>query len=279
MRSVFLFLLLCFLQNLPAHSQEPPALTLAKRYHNGIDLQQYWVSEKLDGVRAYWNGQQLISRQGNIFHAPAWFTAQLPATPLDGELWLGRGQFEKTVAIVRKQRPINDEWRQLSYMIFDLPSSRATFTQRLQQLQQLLPAPPAPVQLIKHFKVSDQQQLQAKLAAVIAQGGEGLMLHRANAHYFAGRTQDLLKLKPSYDAEARVIAHRLGKGKYTGALGSLLVQIDNGKQFYIGSGFSDRQRNNPPAVGAIITFRYYGLSNKGIPKHASFLRVRSDSNL
>jgi DNA ligase-1 len=255
---------------------DSPALLLARPFQPDIELSHYWVSEKLDGVRAYWDGRQLLTRQGNIIHAPATLLNQLPAEPLDGELWLGRGQFEQTVAIVRKQQPDLQQWQAIRYMIFDLPASPLAFEQRLARLQQLLNDPHAAVQLIPHRQYSDQAALQQALQSVLQLGGEGLMLHRADSHYRPGRHQDLLKLKPFADAEAVVLSYRPGKGKYRGLMGSLLVKDQQGQQFYIGSGFTDQQRKNPPAIGSVISFRHNGFTAYGIPRHARFLRIRAD---
>ncbi len=253
----------------------PPKLALARVYHPQHDLSAYWLSEKLDGVRAYWNGKQLLSRQGNIYNAPVWFTRGFPDQPLDGELWIARGTFEKLVSTVRKDHPVDTEWKQVKYMIFDLPASTAIFTTRLMELQQLLDHINSPyLKLIKQTRVNSHVALMQRLDQVIAANGEGLMLHHGNAMYRAGRTKDVLKVKRFDDAEALVIAHLPGKGKYQNMLGALLVKIEDGKQFRIGSGFSDAQRSNPPRIGSMITYRYTGTTKNGIPKFASFLRSR-----
>ncbi len=266
-------LLFAFLN--PAVAVEPPPLLLAKPYTDDISVQDYWVSEKLDGVRAYWDGRRLLSRRGNVFNAPAWFTAGFPPHPLDGELWLRRGAFEATLGTVRKQRPVAAEWRQLSYQIFELPGAAGNFTQRLARLKRIIADVNSPyLQLIPQQRFENRADLQKKLDEVVAGGGEGLMLHRADSLYQTGRGDTLLKLKTYQDAEAVVIAHLPGKGRNLGRLGALLVEMPDGKQFKIGSGFSDRERENPPPVGALVTYKYYGLSRRGIPRFASFLRIR-----
>ena len=270
-----LLLILLFGPATPAVAGEPPPLLLAKPYTDDIDVRDYWVSEKLDGVRAYWDGQRLLSRRGNVFQAPAWFTEGFPPHPLDGELWLGRGAFEATVSAVRKQRPVAAEWRQLSYQVFELPGAAGDFTRRLARLERIVAAVNSPyLKLIPHQRLKDQAALQRKLDEVVAGGGEGLMLHRADSLYETGRGNALLKLKTYEDAEAVVIAHLPGKGRNLGRLGALLVEMPDGKQFKIGSGFSDQERENPPPVGALVTYKYYGLSRRGIPRFASFLRIR-----
>ena len=266
-------LLFAFLNS--AVAVEPPPLLLAKPYTDDISVQDYWVSEKLDGVRAYWDGRRLLSRRGNVFNAPAWFTAGFPPHPLDGELWLRRGAFEATLGTVRKQRPVAAEWRQLNYQIFELPGAAGNFTQRLARLKRIIADANSPyLQLIPQQRFENRADLQKKLDEVVAGGGEGLMLHRADSLYQTGRGDALLKLKTYQDAEAVVIAHLPGKGRNLGRLGALLVEMPDGRQFKIGSGFSDRERQNPPPVGALITYKYYGLSRRGIPRFASFLRIR-----
>ena len=270
-----LLLILLFGPATSAVAGEPPPLLLAKPYTDDIDVRDYWVSEKLDGVRAYWDGRRLISRRGNVFQAPAWFTEGFPPHPLDGELWLGRGAFEATLSAVRKQRPVAAEWRQLSYQVFELPGAAGDFSQRLASLERIVAAVNSPyLKLIPQQRLKDQAALQEKLDEVVAGGGEGLMLHRADSLYETGRGAALLKLKTYEDAEAVVIAHLPGKGRNLGRLGALLVEMPNGRQFKIGSGFSDQERENPPPIGALVTYKYYGLSRRGIPRFASFLRIR-----
>lgn len=259
-----------------SYAESVPGLLLAKIYRSDIPLEDYWVSEKYDGVRAYWNGKQLISRQGHVFKAPEWFTAAFPeSTSLDGELWLGRGRFEQLSGLVRRQSPADSDWRGISYLVFDLPDSPLNFDGRLKQLTDIIPQLHAPhIQLVEQNKISSHQFLLKKLESISEQGGEGLMLHRGSSLYKNGRHDDLLKLKPYFDAEAVVIGYIPGKGKYTGMLGSLEVETLDKKRFKIGSGFSDAERKKPPAIGSTITYKYFGLTNKGIPRFASFLRVR-----
>ncbi len=255
----------------------PPPLLLANVYAEPQDLAAYWVSEKLDGVRAYWNGEQLISRQGNPFQAPAWFTRGFPQTPLDGELWMGRGSFETLSGTVRQLQPDPVLWQKVRFMVFDLPASEQIFDQRLEQLKTLLNSSDSPyIQAVSQFKVTDQAQLTRQLRQVVKQGGEGLMLHRGDSLYRRGRSDTLLKLKTYEDAEAVVIDHLPGKGKYVGMLGALLVETPQGLRFRIGTGFSDAERAAPPPVGSTVTYKYYGKTRFGTPRFASFLRLRND---
>lgn len=255
----------------------PTALLLAEVYRDGIDPGAYWVSEKLDGVRAYWDGRQLYFRSGHAVNAPAWFVRDFPAQALDGELWLGRGEFERLSGIVRKQVPVDAEWQQVRYMLFELPGGDGDFTARKERLQQLVATAGVPwLQAVEQFRSVDRKALQAKLDEVVAAGGEGLMLHRADAPYVAGRSDDLLKLKPYLDREAKVVAHLPGKGRNAGRLGALLVEDEAGRRFRIGGGFSDAQREQPPPLGSQVTYRYRGLTAKGLPRFPVFMRVRED---
>lgn len=277
-----IFFLIIFFTSSPSYAADHsiPALMLAKTYKKDqVDVSQYWVSEKLDGVRAYWDGKKLISKQGNTYVAPSWFTKNFPSEPLDGELWLSRGHFQKLLGTVTKNHPIDEEWEEISYSVFDLPNNKQTFTQRLKILRQLINNSPSPyLTLIHQYRLPNAQALHDKLNRVVSAGGEGLMLHYENARYRVGRNSNILKVKPYFDAEATVISHIPGKGKFTGMLGSLLVSIPGGLQFRIGTGFSNQQRLSPPPVGSLITYTYHGKTRKGIPKFASFLRIRKTTN-
>ena len=258
-----------------AWAGEVPTLAHAETYRQGIDPAPYWVSEKLDGVRAIWDGKQLRFRSGNPIHAPVWFTWGLPPQTLDGELWIGRGQFDRLSGIVRKAEPDDAEWREVKYMLFELPDAPGTFSERVKAMARLVAQVGMPhLGMVQQFRVADAAELQRRLDGVVKAGGEGLMLHRADALYRSGRSDDMLKFKPWEDAEAVVVAHLPGRGKYTGKLGSLRVQLPDGRHLRIGSGFSDAQRADPPPVGATITYRYRGLSATGLPRFATFLRVR-----
>jgi DNA ligase-1 len=256
---------------------QPPAILLAKIWRDGFDPADFWVSEKLDGVRAIWDGHALRFRSGRTVHAPAWFVAALPAQPLDGELWLGRGQFDALSAIVRKTEPLDAEWRTVHYMIFDMPDTEGSFSQRVGRMREVIAhADIAWLQVVPQFRVADKGQLMARYEEIVADGGEGLMLHRADAPYRAGRSDDLLKLKPAEDAEATVIGHVPGKGRFTGQVGALEVQNAEGKKFRIGSGLNDSLRRDPPPVGAVITYRYQHLTKDGMPRFPRYWRLREE---
>jgi DNA ligase-1 len=254
----------------------PPPLSLANDYDEAeVNVARYWVSEKYDGVRAYWDGKHLVTRAGNRIHAPEWFTRDWPADPLDGELWAGRGQFEQVTATVRDLQPNDAAWRHIRFMVFDLPAHGGIFSERLASLRSLLASTHIDwLRAVSQSRVADEAALHLQLETIAAAGGEGLMLHKEDSLYRAERNDDLLKLKPYQDAEARVIAHLPGQGKYVGMLGSLLVRTSNGTEFRIGTGFTDQQRRQPPPIGSIITYSYHNLTARGVPRFARFLRVR-----
>jgi len=252
-----------------------PALMHAKLWQTGADPSGYWVSEKLDGVRAFWDGSSLRFRSGLVIAAPDWFTAALPRTALDGELWLGRGRFDELSGIVRRKKPADTDWRGVRFMVFDLPGASGAFSERLQRLTQVLAeSQQAWLQPLAPQRVSNSTALQTLLQQTTKAGGEGLVLHRANALWAPGRSDALLKFKLQPDEEARVLAHLPGKGRHAGRLGALLMEMPDGQRFALGTGFTDAQRADPPAVGSVVTYRYRDHTPKGLPKFASFLRVR-----
>ncbi|WP_180132008.1 DNA ligase [Rhodoferax sp. BLA1] len=253
-----------------------PALMLASDWSAKEDPSAHLVSEKLDGVRALWDGQTLRFRSGRVIAAPGWFTAALPAVALDGELWLGRDRFDELSGLVRRATPVEDDWRQVRYMVFDLPGAPEPFAERVQRLQGVLAQAAQPwLQAVPQQRVSDAQALQALLATTVQGGGEGLVLHRADALWSPGRSSALRKLKPQPDDEARVVGHLPGKGRLSGQMGALLLELPSGQRFALGSGFSDAQRADPPPIGSLVTYRYRERTPKGVPRFASFLRVRN----
>lgn len=268
---------------LPLQAAEfaPPQVMLANVLRGDVALTDYWVSEKFDGMRGYWDGEKLLTRNGEHIEAPVWFTAGWPKIPLDGELWVGHGQFSRAVSTVRKKIPDEAQWRMLHFMVFDLPAHPGSYTERNAALQTVIAQIGQPwVHHVEQFKVADQAALKAMLRRVVKQGGEGLMLHRGASFYRAIRSDDLLKLKPYEGAEAKVIAYLPGKGKYANTLGALEVQSADGLRFRLGSGLSDADRRHPPQIGKWVTYRYNGLNEKtGIPRFARFIRVREDMTL
>jgi DNA ligase len=255
----------------------PPALMLASLCPDAIEPADYWVSEKLDGVRAYWDGHRLVSRKGNPIELPEGFTADWPREPLDGELWLGRGSFAALVGLLHRADPRDARWGKVQYRVFDAPGVPGPFGVRRLALERLLDSSSGlHLQLVAQTRVADRPALLALLDRITAEGGEGLVLHRDSALYRAGRSQDLLKLKRYQDAEARVVAHLPGHGRFAGMLGALLVETDQGVRFRLGTGLSEAQRRHPPPLGSLVTFRYRGLTAHGVPRFASFLRVRDE---
>jgi DNA ligase-1 len=259
----------------PARS---PALLLATVYRPGLPLADYWVSEKYDGVRGYWDGHALRTRGGETIAAPAWFTAGWPAdTPMDGELWAGRGRFNQALSTTRQMRADDHAWRQITFMVFDLPQHSGTFDERIPAISAAVAALGQPwVQSVRQRRVPTDAALQALLKSTVRAGGEGLMLHRGASRYQAGRSDDLIKVKTHEDTEARVVAHIPGKGRHAGRLGALLVEMPSGQRFRLGAGFSDAERLDPPPVGSWVTYRFHGTHESGLPRFASFLRLRTD---
>jgi len=253
-----------------------PRLLLAESWDGTADVAGWWLSEKLDGVRTYWTGRQFLSRQGNPFYAPDWFTAGLPPVPLDGELWLGRKMFQRAVGIVRRQ-DMTELWKELRFLVFDAPESGSAFESRLASAARMLHASCPPYARVhEHVPCAGTDHLRRELARVEALGGEGLMLRQPESHYEAGRSATLLKVKTFRDAEARIVGHEPGKGRHKGRLGALLVEMANGTRFAVGTGLSDAERSSPPPVGSTITFRYQELTDGGVPRFPVFVGRRGD---
>ena len=253
-----------------------PPILLAHKWETDHDPTGWWMSEKLDGIRAYWDGETFVSRLGNRFFAPDWFVEDLPADTLDGELWVGRKMFQKTTSIVRSGAA-GQEWKTVQYVVFDAPNAKGSFEDRQKHAQKVLERSGAPhARWHEHVLCEGFDHLREELARVEALGGEGLMLRQPGSKYIAGRSTTLLKVKTFHDAEATVIGHAPGTGKHKGRLGALVAQLPGGITFNVGTGFSDHERENPPEIGAVITFRYQELSDDGVPRFPSYVGERLD---
>ncbi|MBM6549943.1 DNA ligase [Marinomonas ostreistagni] len=247
---------------------------LAQTYEDQL-VDNFLVSEKLDGIRAIWDGEVLKTRNGHLINAPSWFTHGWPDVWLDGELWAGRNQFSLVQKTVLDYQPNHDDWRKLQYYVFDAPGYSGEFAARADFYHTLLSDQTSTyLKGVEQRSVDSNEDLYAWLDRVVDTGGEGLMLHRKDARFQDGRSDALLKLKPYMDSEAQVIGYTPGKGKYQGLVGALEVRLADGKEFRIGSGLTDEQRAAPPAVGAFVTYKYQGFTVTGLPRFATFVRER-----
>jgi DNA ligase-1 len=255
---------------------KPPPLLLAHSWESDTDLTDWWISEKLDGVRAYWTGTQFLSRQGNVYHAPPWFTEGLPNVPLDGELWIDRKAFQRTVSIVRRHDQ-SDHWREVRFVLFDAPAASGGFEARQEFLETTLcEHQPQFARVLNQERCRGLQHLREELCRITSLGGEGLMLRQPGSRYEVGRSNTLLKAKLFTELDAEVVEHLAGQGRHRGRMGALLVRLANGTTFNVGTGFSDAERGSPPTVGSVITVRYQELTDRGVPRFPTFVRVRRD---
>ncbi len=269
---VLIFLL--FSQTVFAKNQ--PDLFLLKTYDDSKEVAGWVMSEKLDGIRGFWTGSELISRGGNTIQAPAWFIKDYPPFAVDGELWTKRDDFETISSIVRSQNP-DDRWKNITHNIFEVPNQTGNLFDRLSVLENYLAKKPVPnLKILKQTLIKDKSQLQDYLAEVVAQKGEGVVVRNPNTLYETGRLSSALKVKKYFDTECTVLEILPGKGKYLGKMGSVLCQTESGKQLRVGSGFKDKDRENPPSIGSKITFKYYGFTNKGNYKYPVYLKVKQE---
>eukprot|EP00347_Sterkiella_histriomuscorum_P000298 403376420 len=236
----------------------------------------WYMSEKLDGVRCYWDGKgNLYSRNGKVFYPPKYFVDELPqGFELDGELWTKRDDFQKCVSIVKRQDE-NDEWKSIKYMIFDAPGMKESgFSERYKKICQIVSKSKSQYLVaLEHRICEGREDLMQEMERITSAGGEGVMLREPNSLYEQKRSNNLLKVKNFDDAEALIIGHEPGEGRLKGLLGALRVRDDEGKEFKIGSGFNDAQRADPPKIGQRVTFKYMGKSKGGIPRFPIYLRV------
>jgi len=245
---------------------------LAKPYDTQ-PVQGWLMSEKIDGCRAIWNGTELMSRNGNKFFAPSWFTEQLPAgVMLDGELCVGRKAFQRGVSIVRKKKPVDAEWQEVRYFVFDAPEYRGGFETRIDFCSEILSGCQV-AEVVKQTVCRGHIHLQKFFSDLIEQGAEGIMIRRPGSAYEQKRSGSLLKFKPFDSDEAEVLGHQPGEGKHIGRLGALVCRWGS-VVFNLGTGLSDDSRQLPPRIGAKVSFMFFGLTDGGVPRFPVFLTER-----
>ncbi len=247
---------------------DKPELFLLKEYQKDSNITHWYMSEKLDGVRAFWDGKKLISRNGKVFAVPAFFTKEFPNMELDGELWSKRSDFSTISSIVNTQKATS-RWKDLTYNVFEVPNAKGGLLQRLSIVKES-----NYLKVVKQIKIKNRIALNNFLKSVESRAGEGVVLRDASLPYYTGRNKNALKMKSYLDTECKVIGYTKGRGKFEGLLGSLLCEMKNSKTIKIGSGFSKQERKNPPKIGTVITFKYYGLTSKGNPRFPIYLRER-----
>eukprot|EP00727_Mastigamoeba_balamuthi_P000718 m51a1_g10643 putative dna ligase (566) ;mRNA; f:21976-24048 len=254
------------------------AVMLAEKWDDQQDPKGWWMSEKLDGMRAWWNGSAFSSRNGITWSAPAWFKKGLPAVPLDGELWCGRSQFRECVSIVKNSKR-QDDWKYLTYLVFDAPKFKGDFEERYAFLRTVVSEERTPyARLVGQVTCEGREHLMRTLKEVEQLGGEGLMLRKPHSQYEYCRTTSLLKVKTFFDEEAVVVGHENGTGRNQFRMGHLICKTPDGREFKVGGGFNDHERNRPPKIGAVITYKYFELSQSGKPRFPIFVSVREDIN-
>lgn len=248
------------------------SVLLAKTWH-GQDPTGWWMSEKLDGVRAYWTGREFVSRAGNVFAVPDWFTHGMPATALDGEFFIGRGRFHEVSGIVRRLDR-GPDWEKVRFVIFDAPGAVGGFEKRLASIDKL--RLPTHATKLAHMRCAGPDDLREKLGEIEARGGEGVMLRKPGSPYERRRSGTLLKVKNFLDGDARVVGYEPGEGKHRGRVGALLCEGARGVRFKVGTGLSDEDRARPPRVGDTIVYRCKEWNPSGKPREPSFVGARGD---
>lgn len=248
--------------------QESPML--AERYSSKKHSIAGWLmSEKFNGVRAIWDGENLKSRNGNIFHAPAWFVAGLPeGVIIEGELWMGIDTLAQVISEVKK---INGDWTGIHFLIFDAVIDGVAHRNRMEIVRSL--SLPDWCDVVEQVVCESAEHLNRFHDQVKANGGEGVVLKNPEAYYQYERTGDFLKVKDADTDEAAVTGYRMGTGRFAGQVRSLICKF-NGKIFVLNSGLNKEVRKNPPRRGEKVTFEYYGLTKAGKPNHAVFLVTR-----
>jgi DNA ligase-1 len=243
-----------------------------KIYQGDENISLWYMSEKLDGIRGYWDGKNLYTKNGKRLYPPKYFIKDMPSFPIDGELWTFRDDFENIQSIVMDKTP-SKNWKQITYNIFEVPDTKGNFTTRVQKLKNYLKTNPSKIiKIIPQIVCKNKNHLNKYLNSIVKNKGEGLIIKDPNTNYHTGRSFHILKVKKYYDMEAVVIG--INYRKNSTIMKSLKVQLKNKVIFNLGGGFSNKQRLNYPKKDDIVTFKYYGFTKLGKPKFASFLHIR-----
>jgi DNA ligase-1 len=294
-------------------SGEPFQVQLAGTWDRKTDLTGWWISEKFDGARAYWDGKNFVSRQGNVFEAPEWFKEGLPSYPLDGELWLGFGRVAEGNGILNSKDPRKaDRWKEMRFLVFDAPSLDKPFEERVAFIEKHHAEGRHPyTRPVQHVKAESNAQVMELLARVKAHEGEGLVARAPGSHYENRRSAQMLKIKTFFDAEAVVVGYKMpDKKNYYGPAAVRAVELGASgirslrARILVGTLPGDDQekalesaisvgavklgaefgitmqgklRKKPPKPGTIVTFKYMELTpeNKA-PRHPTWIGVRED---
>jgi len=245
-----------------------PNLLLLQTYRDQ-NISGWVVSEKLDGIRAYWSGTKLLTRSGKEINAPRWFTRDYPPFEIDGELWSKRADFENISSIVRDKVP-SESWREIKHYIFEVPNAKGGLLQRLEKVKAYQSDI---IKVLPQIKIKNQKELYRFLKEIETKRGEGVVVRDPNAPYIDRRTHKALKLKSFKDDECIVVGYTKGRGKFKNMVGAIECQMKNGTLFKIGTGLSNQIRKTPPPIGEEITFKYQNLTKYGKPRFPVFLRV------
>ena len=253
---------------------QKPNLLLLKTYSDQ-NISGWVMSEKLDGIRAYWDGKQLLTRSGKIIFAPKWFVKDYPSFEIDGELWTKRKDFENISSIVRDKLPNEAQWKTITYNIFEVPNAKGNLYDRLSKVKKY---ESDIIKLIPQILIKNKKHLHKYLKNIESLGGEGIVLRDPNSLYISKRTNKVLKVKSFKDAECLVIGYTKGKGKFKDLVGALKCKLKDGTIFKIGSGLKQKDRVIPPNIGDIVTFKYKEFTKYGKPRFPTFLRIRYKNN-
>lgn len=259
--------------------------------YSGQNPVGYYLSEKLDGYRAIFyngpDGPQFLSRNNKPFNAPEWFLndigSRLPkGMLLDGELYTKRGDFAG-MGIVRKKIPVDEEWKQIVYMVFDMPLIDKPFRERYKEMKRVLKNIPH-VHIVEHIPIESVDQFNELHREWVEEGAEGSMLRDPDSYYEHKRSKSLLKVKDFLDDEVEVVGMEYGTGKLKDMMGHLIVKwashCKHSKKykgtFDIGSGFTDEQRKEWKKLykpGTLLTIKYFEIQDSGKPRFPIFQNI------
>lgn len=278
----------------------------------------------------------LWSRYGKPIFAPDWFLDRLPPIVLDGELY-AKDYRQILRGIISKLVPDDNDWSRVGYHVFDAPTyeqwlepgriNSPNFPEKQITAASLDYAKLTAKRIEKKRSFADTVEflknqdfwsnqivlheqerlpfstssaievLTDRMAAILDNGGEGVILRKPESYWTPRRVSSLLKHKDVRDDEGIVIGYEWAEeGKLHGMMGALILRWRE-KEIRI-SGFTDNERlmsvsgksekpgsrvsmgiENPSfPLGTVVTFKYQDLSKDGMPNHARYWRKRDDQS-
>ena len=239
------------------------------------------VSPKLDGIRAVFYKGELYTRNQKVIRGvdhikKQLFNFALEGISLDGELMVPGIPFQKSSGMIRSF----NETPEAVYYVFDIPSHPGNQEDRLRKLEELEEFMGGNLVLVPHVICNESKHIQQMYKSFRAQGFEGAMVKAIDGLYENKRSSNWLKMKEVETYDVECVGFFEGKGRLTGTLGGIIVELD-GVRIRVGGGFSDQDRDHiwrcrDQYRGTVCEIASQEMTPSGSLRHPRFITWRPD---